>query len=104
MAVSRPGAGATETAHDHGFHPLSIARVIRETPAASSFVLDVPDELRPAFAYEAGQFCTFRVRVDGRPPLRCSSMSSSPAVDPALAVTVELSARADETYKIHGPK
>ena len=82
-------AGAPETAHDHGFHPLSVARVIRETADASSFVLDVPDELRPAFAYEAGQFCTFRVRVDGHPHLRCYSMSSSPAVDPDLKVTVK---------------
>jgi 3-ketosteroid 9alpha-monooxygenase subunit B len=92
MAVSRPLAGATETVHDHGFHPLPIARVVRETADASSFVLDVPDELRPAFAYEAGQFCTFRVRVDGRPHLRCYSMSSSPAVDPELQVTVKRTA------------
>jgi len=91
MAVSRSRAGATDTAHDHGFHPLPVARVIRETAEASSFVLDVPDELRPAFAYQAGQFCTFRVRVDGRPHLRCYSMSSSPAVDPELTVTVKRS-------------
>ncbi len=78
--------------HDHGFHPLAIARVVPETAEASSFVLDVPDELRPAFAYEAGQFCTFRVRVDGEPHLRCYSMSSSPAVDPDLAVTVKRTA------------
>ena len=82
-------AGTTETGHDHGFHPLSVARVIPETADASSFVLDVPPELRPAFAYRAGQFCTFRVRVDGRPHLRCYSMSSSPAVDPELQVTVK---------------
>jgi 3-ketosteroid 9alpha-monooxygenase subunit B len=92
MAVSRPGAGTTDVVHDHGFHPLSIARVIRETADASSFVLDIPDELRPAFAYEAGQFCTFRVRVDDRAHLRCYSMSSAPAVDAALAVTVKRTA------------
>src|SRR5271166_5699490 len=92
MAVSRPIAGVTDTVHDHGFHPVPIARVIRETADASSFVLDVPDELRLAFAYEAGQFCTFRVRVDDQPHLRCYSMSSSPAVDPALAVTVKRTA------------
>ncbi len=92
MAVSQPVAGGTGTVHDHGFHPLTIGRVIRETAEASSFVLEVPDELQPAFAYEAGQFCTFRVRVDGEPHLRCYSMSSSPAVDPALAVTVKRTA------------
>ena len=41
------------------------------------------------FAYEAGQFCTFRVRIDDRVLLRCYSMSSSPAVDTELKVTVK---------------
>ena len=82
MALSGPLEGAAGTAHDHGFHPLRVARVISETAEASSFVLEVPEELRPLFAYEAGQFCTFRVRVDGQPHLRCYSMSSSPASIP----------------------
>ena len=89
MALSRPEVGAAGTAHDHGFHPFRVARVIAETAEASSFVLDVPDELRSAFAYEAGQFCTFRVRIDDRVLLRCYSMSSSPAVDSELTVTVK---------------
>src|SRR5277367_3805040 len=76
MALSRPEAGAAGTAHDHGFHPLRVARVIAETADASSFVLEVPDELTQLFAYQAGQFCTFRVRIDDRVFLRCYSMSS----------------------------
>src|SRR5271165_4052623 len=92
MAVSRPITGGTGTAHDHAFHPLRVGRVIRETPEASSYVLELPDELRAAFAYEAGQFCTFRVRVDGRAHLRCYSMSSSPVVDPDMTVTVKRTA------------
>jgi 3-ketosteroid 9alpha-monooxygenase subunit B len=89
MVLSRPIADAKGTAHDHGYHPLRIARIIPETAEASSFVLEVPDELKPAFAYEAGQFCTFRVHVDGEPLVRCYSMSSSPAVDGELQVTVK---------------
>ncbi len=89
MALSRPEVGAAGTAHDHGFHPFRVARVIAETAEASSFVLEVPDELRSVFAYEAGQFCTFRVRIDDRVLLRCYSMSSSPAVDSELTVTVK---------------
>ena len=88
MAVSALAEEA-QVVRDHGFHPLRIARVVRETADASSFVLDVPPELADAFAYEAGQFCTFRVRVDGRPVMRCYSMSSAPAVDPELQVTVK---------------
>jgi 3-ketosteroid 9alpha-monooxygenase subunit B len=89
MGISRPVAGLATTTQDHGFHPLRVTRVIRETSEASSFVLEAPEELRTAFAYEAGQFCTFRVPVEGQPLLRCYSMSSSPAVDLEFQVTVK---------------
>jgi 3-ketosteroid 9alpha-monooxygenase subunit B len=89
MALSRPNAEVADVAHDHGFHSLRVARVIHETNDASTFVLDVPDELRAAFTYAAGQFCTFRVRVNDQSLLRCYSMSSAPAVDAELAVTVK---------------
>ena len=75
--------------HDHGFHPLVVRRIVTETADASSFVLDVPADLRPTFAYEAGQFCNLRVTVDGSPYIRCYSMSSAPAVDDELTVTVK---------------
>jgi ferredoxin-NADP reductase len=52
-------------------------------------VLEVPPELRSAFAYAAGQFCTFRVPVDDGVLFRCYSMSSSPDVDDELVVTVK---------------
>lgn len=76
-------------ARDHGFHPVPIRRIVQETAEAASFVLDVPADLRDAFAYDAGQFLTFRVEVGGEPHLRCYSMSSSPAVDDELQVTVK---------------
>jgi ferredoxin-NADP reductase len=74
---------------DHGFHSLRVRRVVQETHDTKSFVFDVPDELRDAFAYEAGQFCTFRVPFGDEELLRCYSMSSSPAVDPELTLTVK---------------
>jgi ferredoxin-NADP reductase len=74
---------------DHRFHALRIARVVRETADTRSFVLEVPAELQHAFAYEAGQFCTFRARIGGQAHHRCYSMSSSPAVDGELQVTVK---------------
>jgi 3-ketosteroid 9alpha-monooxygenase subunit B len=82
--TSQPGA-----VRDHGFHPLRIRRVVRETAEAASFVLDVPADLRAAFGYEAGQFLTFRVHLDGEVHHRCYSMSSSPSVDDELQVTVK---------------
>lgn len=89
MALSRPLADAPGVPADHRFHPLQVSRVLRETADTSSLGLEVPDDLRPMFAYEAGQFCTFRVWVDGQPHIRCYSMSSAPAVDSELRVTVK---------------
>ncbi|UDY36649.1 ferredoxin--NADP reductase [Dermatobacter hominis] len=87
MAV--PAPAGDRPVRDHGFHRVPVARVVAETEDARSFVLDVPPELRPGFAYRAGQFCTFRVHVEGATHLRCYSMSSAPEVDPALTVTVK---------------
>ena len=86
---SSTGSSTTTRRHDHGFHRIGVARVVAETADAGSIVLDVPDDLRDAFAYESGQFCTFRVEVDGSPLLRCYSMSSAPTTDDRLAVTVK---------------
>lgn len=63
--------------------------MVRETADAISLVLDVPADLRDAFDYDAGQFCTFRVFVDGQQHHRCYSMSSSPESDDPLQVTIK---------------
>ncbi len=89
MALSEPSTVATGVPPDHSFHPLRVDRVVQETPDAISLVLQVPEDLRPAFTYRSGQFCTFRVWVEGEPHVRCYSMSSAPAVDDELRVTVK---------------
>lgn len=85
--MSPPGADAAH--RDHGFHSVRVARVVTETADAVSLVLDVPDDLRSTYEYASGQFCTFRVVVDGATLLRCYSMSSAPGIDDALTVTVK---------------
>ena len=89
MALSEPVAVAPGVPADHTFHTLRVGRVVPETGDATSYVLEVPPELLSVFAYRSGQFCTFRVPVDGQSYVRCYSMSSSPAVDPELRVTVK---------------
>jgi len=74
---------------DHGFHSLRVRRVVQETHDTKSFVFEVPDDLRDAFAYEAGQFCTFRIPLGDDELLRCYSMSSSPDVDDDFTLTVK---------------
>jgi 3-ketosteroid 9alpha-monooxygenase subunit B len=69
----------------HVFHQATVARIIKETADARTFVL-TPDE---PFPYRAGQYCTFRVTVDGEEHYRSYSMSSAPETDSELATTVK---------------
>ena len=89
MATSAAPTSQQGASRHHGFHPLRVARVVHETADAASFVLAVPPELDADFAYEAGQFLTFRVTVDGQVHHRCYSMSSAPAVADELQVTIK---------------
>jgi 3-ketosteroid 9alpha-monooxygenase subunit B len=77
-----------EDLETEGFAPLRIKRVVRETADAVSLVLDVPDHCSSRFRYEAGQFLTLRVTVDGQELRRCYSMSSAPVED-ELQITVK---------------
>jgi 3-ketosteroid 9alpha-monooxygenase subunit B len=81
----------TEPSDDprHRYHRLRVAKVIDETHDARSYVLDVPAPLREVFAYQAGQFLTFRVPFEGKALTRCYSLSSSPECDAEHKVTVK---------------
>jgi ferredoxin-NADP reductase len=75
-------------AQTEDFAALRVKRVVRETSDAVSLVLDVPEHCSARFRYEAGQFLTLRVTVDGRDLCRCYSMSSAPVED-ELRITVK---------------
>ena len=68
------------------FQRATVVKIVQETEDARTFVLD-PHEGR--FPYQAGQFCVFRVRLDGRDLLRSYSMSSAPETDAELMTTVK---------------
>ncbi len=89
MGVSTRSEPRRSGSRDHGFHALRVRRIVTETPEAVSIVLDVPADLEAAFAYQAGQFVTFRLPIGGQQMLRSYSMSSSPQVDDEMAVTVK---------------
>lgn len=74
---------------EHGYHPLRVKRIVQETVDTRSFALEVPDDLEAMFHYRPGQFCTFRVHIDGDEHLRSYSMSSAPETDDDLVVTVK---------------
>jgi ferredoxin-NADP reductase len=70
----------------HLFHRATVSRIIKETADARTYVL-APDDT--PFPYKAGQFCTFKVRVDGEDLYRSYSMSSAPETDSEMATTVK---------------
>jgi ferredoxin-NADP reductase len=73
-------------ARPHLFHHATVSRIIKETADARTFVL-APDET--PFPYKAGQYCTFKVRVDGEDLYRSYSMSSAPETEAEMATTVK---------------
>ena len=68
------------------FHRATVKRIVKETADARTFVL-APHDL--PFSYKAGQFCTFRVHVDGEDLYRSYSMSSAPETDAEVMTTVK---------------
>lgn len=73
-------------AERHVFHRATVTRVIKETADTRTYVL-APEE--QPFSYRAGQFCTFKVTVDGEELYRSYSMSSAPETDAEVMTTVK---------------
>jgi ring-1,2-phenylacetyl-CoA epoxidase subunit PaaE len=61
------------------FHELRVAAVDRLTDDAVAVTFEVPDELREAFAFQAGQHLTVRRLADGVDVRRSYSICSTPA-------------------------
>jgi 3-ketosteroid 9alpha-monooxygenase subunit B len=70
----------------HVFQRATVTRIIKETADARTFVLASHEQ---PFSYRAGQFCTFRVAVNGQDLYRSYSMSSAPETDAEVMTTVK---------------
>lgn len=68
------------------FQRATVTQVVHETADARTFVLE-PHE--GPFTYQAGQFCTFKVRVNDKDLARSYSMSSAPETDKELMTTIK---------------
>lgn len=68
------------------FRRAKVTRIVKETPDTRTFVLEPEDG---PFSYQAGQFCTFKITVDGKPLFRSYSMSSAPETDTEFMTTVK---------------
>ncbi len=69
--------------------PLKVVKRIQETDDAVSLVLEIPETLKSKYHYQAGQFVTFFLNVDGQQLNRSYSLSSSPIVDQEFKVTIK---------------
>jgi len=77
-------ATATERTSRGTFHTLTVASVERLCDDAVAVTFDVPEELRPAYDFEAGQSLTLRLMIDGEDHLRdysiCARVGERPRV------------------------
>lgn len=71
------------------YHTLHVRAVVDETYDTKSIIFDVPPDLVGRYQYRPGQFLTLRLPVGDRHVPRCYSMSSAPALDSGLRVTVK---------------
>ena len=87
--MSAEDAAASSSEESGPYYVLRVAGVIEETADSKSIVLDVPEDLADRFAYESGQFLSFRVEVGGQRLVRCYSLASAPSIDAAHKVTIK---------------
>ncbi|MGH8458677.1 MAG: FAD-binding oxidoreductase, partial [Nevskiales bacterium] len=71
------------------YHPLKVLKLVEETADARSIVFEVPADLKDAFRFKPGQHLQLRIPCGAKPLPRCYSLSSSPAFDEPLRVTVK---------------
>ena len=68
------------------FHPLRVAAVERLCDDAVAVTFDVPEDLRTAYAFRAGQSLTLRRVVDGRDERRTYSICAPVGAAPRVGV------------------
>jgi len=60
------------------FHSLFIKQIRKETDDCVSIAFDIPDDLKKPFQYQAGQYLTLRIMINGEEIRRSYSLCSSP--------------------------
>jgi len=107
--VSRRASVAAAPRAPAGFVGVAVLTTFDETPDIRTFRLRRP----PGFQFEAGQFLSIRLPVEGKPVVRCYTISSSPGAGEYLEITVKRQGRvssalhasiaAGSTLEIRGP-
>lgn len=79
------------------FHALKIASVDSLTPNAVALTFEIPEQLKSAYAFKAGQYITIKHTVDGQELRRAYSISSSPS---SGKITVGIKKMPDGTFSV----
>ncbi len=62
-----------------GFHDLSVKTITRETADAVSISFNLPENLKEAFSFKAGQYITLKTEINGNEVRRDYSLCVSPS-------------------------
>ena len=80
------------------FHALKIAAVDRLTPNAVALTFDIPENLKEAYRFKAGQYITLKHTLDGKELRRAYSISSPPS---SGKLTVGIKKMEDGTFSVY---
>lgn len=69
--------------------PLKLVKKIQETADTCSLVFEIPPELHSTFKYDAGQFITLFLNLNGEEIRRSYSLASSPDYDQEFKIAVK---------------
>ena len=83
-ALEQPARPAVSSP-PRGFVQVPVINVIRETEDITTFRVARPE----GFEFKAGQVLTVRVNVDGKPVVRCYTISSAPEASGYLEISVK---------------
>jgi ring-1,2-phenylacetyl-CoA epoxidase subunit PaaE len=74
---------------EHIFHTLKVASTVKETEDATTFYLEIPENLKDLYAYTAGQYLTFRIFEGTEEVRRSYSLCTYQNTDAQPGVTVK---------------
>jgi ring-1,2-phenylacetyl-CoA epoxidase subunit PaaE len=72
------------------FHQLKIIAIEKASSQANTITLEVPEEIRSLFKYNAGQHIAVRLRISGREIIRHYSLHHQCNLDGIVQVTVKI--------------
>lgn len=61
-----------------GFHQLSVKKITQETNSSVSIAFNLPEALKPTFAFKAGQYITLKASINGTEERRDYSLCVPP--------------------------